>query len=231
MPQYDFPTLFQARCLALLNDLMPVSASVFFLVDADLQHRGAFIRDARTDIEKHYTSTYFELDPLNPTNFPDPDTHVVSLSQRLPGHLLKQSRYYLEFMQPYQHRYVADLFFRDDGGSMVAGVSLLRAEALGDFSAAELALLNKVQPFLEFTLNQVYVPQRRRERASLADRYQLTERELDVVELLVAGASNKAIARQMDLGLATVKTHLNRVFRKLEVRSRSELTAKVLREL
>ncbi|MET7424206.1 response regulator transcription factor [Dactylosporangium sp. NPDC005555] len=53
-------------------------------------------------------------------------------------------------------------------------------------------------------------------------RFGLTDREEDVMGLLCRGLSNAAIARQLLLTEKTVKNHLNHVFAKLHVRSRTE---------
>jgi DNA-binding NarL/FixJ family response regulator len=50
----------------------------------------------------------------------------------------------------------------------------------------------------------------------------LTEREEDVLNLLCQGLSNASIARRLWLTEKTVKNHLNHVFAKLGVRSRTE---------
>jgi DNA-binding NarL/FixJ family response regulator len=47
----------------------------------------------------------------------------------------------------------------------------------------------------------------------------------------VSGASNKLIARELSLSLATVKTHLQHIFQKMAVSSRTALSAGVLGEL
>jgi DNA-binding NarL/FixJ family response regulator len=51
----------------------------------------------------------------------------------------------------------------------------------------------------------------------------LTPREWQVAELLRAGLSNKEVARQLGVGLPTVKTHLINLFRKVAVSNRTEL--------
>lgn len=51
----------------------------------------------------------------------------------------------------------------------------------------------------------------------------LTARELEIVQLVVAGVSNKEIAFQLHVSDGTAKVHLNNIFRKLEVSSRIEL--------
>jgi len=50
----------------------------------------------------------------------------------------------------------------------------------------------------------------------------LSERELEVLALISAGKSNKEIARELFLSMSTVKTHINRLYRKLGARSRTE---------
>ena len=50
----------------------------------------------------------------------------------------------------------------------------------------------------------------------------LSERQRDVLRLLIDGKSNKLIARALGLTEATVKTHLQMVYRKLEVDTRTQ---------
>ena len=50
----------------------------------------------------------------------------------------------------------------------------------------------------------------------------ISERELEVLKLLAAGQSNKEIARTLDVSPNTVKTHIAKLFEKLEVRRRTE---------
>ncbi len=57
----------------------------------------------------------------------------------------------------------------------------------------------------------------------------LTDREREVAGLLLAGRTNAEIARQMSLGLATVKAHITRIFTKLGVDNRVS-AAMVLRD-
>jgi len=49
----------------------------------------------------------------------------------------------------------------------------------------------------------------------------LTPRQRGVLELLVEGKSNKAIARDLGLGEGTVKVHMAALFRSLDVKSRT----------
>jgi len=53
----------------------------------------------------------------------------------------------------------------------------------------------------------------------------LTERETQILRMVVQGTSNKAIASRLGLGEGTIKSHLRNIYRKLQVRTRAEAAA------
>jgi LuxR family maltose regulon positive regulatory protein len=54
----------------------------------------------------------------------------------------------------------------------------------------------------------------------------LTGRELEILRLLVAGLSNAAMARELVITVGTVKSHINHIYGKLGVQSRSQAIAR-----
>lgn len=58
----------------------------------------------------------------------------------------------------------------------------------------------------------------------------ISPREAEVLDLLAQGAANKVIARRLEISPNTVKTHVSRLFEKLEASNRTEAIAKA-REL
>jgi len=58
----------------------------------------------------------------------------------------------------------------------------------------------------------------------------LTERELDVVRLVVDGRSNDEIGARLGIGPKTVESHLRRLFERFDLASRTELATRALRE-
>jgi LuxR family maltose regulon positive regulatory protein len=58
----------------------------------------------------------------------------------------------------------------------------------------------------------------------------LSEREREVLQCLAAGMSNQAIADEFTVSVGTIKTHLNNIYGKLNVHSRTQAVARA-REL
>ena len=58
----------------------------------------------------------------------------------------------------------------------------------------------------------------------------LTEREIEVLQLATQGSSNQEIADSLFLSLRTVQSHLNHIFNKLQVSSRTEAVVRALKE-
>ena len=60
--------------------------------------------------------------------------------------------------------------------------------------------------------------------------YHLSEREKEILHLMVAGLIKKQIADRLNLSVHTVDSYLRRIYEKLEVNTRTGAVAKALRE-
>jgi DNA-binding NarL/FixJ family response regulator len=58
----------------------------------------------------------------------------------------------------------------------------------------------------------------------------LSDRETELLQLLVKGYSYKMIADQLDITLETVRTHIKKIYRKLQVNSATEAAYKAMQE-
>jgi DNA-binding NarL/FixJ family response regulator len=60
--------------------------------------------------------------------------------------------------------------------------------------------------------------------------YHLTPREKDVLKSLARGNSYKLIAAEFDISVDTVRTHLKKIYEKLQVHSQTEAVSKAINE-
>lgn len=58
----------------------------------------------------------------------------------------------------------------------------------------------------------------------------LTEREVDVLNLIAKGCSNQEISDQLHISLNTVKTHIKNIFQKLEVEDRTQAAMRAVKD-
>jgi DNA-binding CsgD family transcriptional regulator len=82
-----------------------------------------------------------------------------------------------------------------------------------DFSEADRALLTLLRPHL----HQAYLDAERRRRPVP----ELTPRQWQLMDLLAAGHTNAQIARRLGVAEGTVRTHLENIYRRLQVSSRT----------
>ena len=68
-----------------------------------------------------------------------------------------------------------------------------------------------------------YIPQKN-------NQYALTKRETEILELLVEGLSNQAIAGKLFISIETVRNHIRHIYEKLQVHSKSQAVVKAIRE-
>jgi predicted ATPase/DNA-binding NarL/FixJ family response regulator len=54
----------------------------------------------------------------------------------------------------------------------------------------------------------------------------LTERELEILQHISGGSSNREIAERLYVGVSTVKSHINHIYRKLDVQNRAQAIAR-----
>ena len=83
------------------------------------------------------------------------------------------------------------------------------------------ALVDRVEQALSLSANTLHALRSKQNlHHNLAD---LTERERDVMQLVIEGLPNKLIADQLDISVRTVEVHRARVFDKMNVKSAVEL--------
>ncbi|MDQ1642544.1 MAG: hypothetical protein QOJ90_1895 [Actinomycetota bacterium] len=87
-----------------------------------------------------------------------------------------------------------------------------------DFSDRDIAILTLLRPHLQ----AAYLAAERRRRGLLP----LTIRQRQILQFVAAGYSNREIARQLDVRESTVAKHLENIFARLQVTSRTAAVAR-----
>ncbi|MCE4052997.1 helix-turn-helix transcriptional regulator [Pseudomonas sp. Au-Pse12] len=203
------------RCIAAFTRVVPATLCAFYRIDRQLQARDFSLYRMPEQMHQAYLQHFRHYDPLQPRLCAAAGRPVLSLRMGMAHQGHHESEVYQGFLRRHGVLDVVEILARD-GEQPIAGLSLLRDAGLGPFSVEELGTLHALQGLLEI--------------AALAPCCQiderlsgLTPREREIAWLLRDGADNKTIARRLDLGLPTVKTHLINLFRKAGVGNRSEL--------
>ncbi|WP_270025401.1 helix-turn-helix domain-containing protein [Solirubrobacter phytolaccae] len=110
---------------------------------------------------------------------------------------------------------------------IVAGIVLLRASCEVPYRRQEAGLLSRIAPLLADAL--VLGRCSAGGQVPILPEERLTEREREVAQLVLCGASNAEIATRLGMSEPTVKTHLTRIYAKLGIRSRTELATQFQR--
>lgn len=160
-------------------------------------------------------------DPFAPSRWNATGANVVGHLEVGGAHALARSPYG-EFLETHGIGGQTSVFFRQ-GGRIAAALLLLRGLGEPNLTQDQARLLQRLQPFLERALSPSHG---NGASAATVERLRsggLTPREIEVARLAAAGATNAEISRALFVSVATVKTHMNHVLTKLEVRSRTEL--------
>ncbi len=107
--------------------------------------------------------------------------------------------------------------------------------ARDSFSSVERNAMALVLPYVDTALRQVtHLPHQNKHRRRIADSaepviepdYNLTERESEVLYWVARGKTNPEIALILEISAFTVKNHMQRVFKKLDVTNRAQAVSK-----
>jgi DNA-binding CsgD family transcriptional regulator len=164
-------------------------------------------------------------DPTHPASLVAQNLRFVSVFDRHLRCGLESRRAYWNFLASFGTRDAAEMIFRV-GARAVAGMSLLWVGRPG--LAAERQFGEAVHSYIELNLAAHYGPLPAELFPEAATEAALTDREQEIVQLVCHGLTNARIAQRLNIGLATVKTHLLHVFEKRGVRTRAELVSRCL---
>jgi two-component system, LuxR family, response regulator DctR len=201
--------------------MQPVTDATVFIVDDDASVREALAWLLRS--RRLYSATFDSAEAFLrqlETQAPPRDPCCLLLDVRMPG------MSGLALFEQLQARGLSEgmpVIFLTGHADVPTAVDMVKRGAF-DFCEkpfSDNALVDRIEQALALSAG---IMQQRHGRVQLQARLaDLTERERDVMRLVVEGLPNKLIADQLDISVRTVEVHRARVFDKMEVKSAVEL--------
>jgi DNA-binding CsgD family transcriptional regulator len=238
---------FWSALLSILDELMPHDACVAYLDYLDFAttwDASRILTTPNARRSRKWLQCRREVNLMPAFTLSRPGLKAYCLSQVVPDmQELRESEFFRRYMAAEGWYYSASLLFWD-AQRLASEIVIRRTAEQGDFTAREMALLQRLHPHLETTLQRLSAVERRAGAAgvvqpddaakhdtihALPDELTVAEREL--VQFVRIGFSNKEIAARLDKSVRTVKTQLTSVYKKCGVRSRSRLLAMMMPRL
>lgn len=168
------------------------------------------------------------VDPLHPVRLVPRKRRFLTMGDAR-AESPERHRDFLSFLRSFGAKDAGEMIFHCDGRA-IAGMSLVWMGQKPEYWPTT-DLGTSLHSYVEFNLDNLWRMSGLRlngSQTSRADRYELTSREMEVVEAVCQGLTNHDIARHLNISVATVKTHLIHVFKKVGVDTRGELISRML---
>ena len=196
--------------------------------------------------ERHYVERYlagpYLLDPLYELALSDEKPAICRFRDATPDRF-HSSEYYRHYCERTHLKDEMDFLVDVGRGSALALVVGRRGKM---FSKAELARLELIAPIVRAAMQRIWRcwqaesagdepdPAIHRRLTECYENFGdglLTERELEITQLLLRGHSTKSVARKLDIAPGTVMVHKRNLFSKLGITSQYELFSRFIDDL
>lgn len=218
--------------LELLKYAIPFDTANFFLVESgddykytltDLVNVNSLKNTDVADVLKRYMEECSDID----------STHWLCNAKKaiayrttdfLSESTLENTDYYREMFIPYDLHYGAQIVLAHDD-ICLGMLTLFRSKESANFSDTEIFYLDNLKEHLSIRLYQASIQNRTTSYSApfYAEKYQLTRRECEILDLLFEGLTNEDIASKLYISENTLRRHIYNLFNKLKIKHRWEL--------
>ena len=189
---------FQNEVLSCLRNLIPNKQGTFFIIEMRqgiaCSTRPAVVGEPVHHLEE-FMSGIYDDDPYFNGLYLKTVSHAFRDTDMIPEHIRKSS--------------------------------LFKSSAQGDFSVRDVHIANLLAPHIALKLSDLLKREKedseKRDDCNLLCEYNLTQREEQIIQLIVEGQQELAIANSLCISLSTVKKHVYNAYRKLDVGNRAQL--------
>jgi DNA-binding CsgD family transcriptional regulator len=175
-----------------------------------------------------YSRSHMEaVDPLHPFRLVPRRRRFATLTDAR-AESLERHRDFVSFLHSFGAQEEGEMIFWC-GEHAVAGLSLVWTRKRPEHRAVS-ELGSTLQSYIEFNLSNVWQTNGLLSKpdASLRSSWNFTHREMEIVDVVCRGLTNQEVAQHLNIGVATVKTHLIHVFKKTGVETRGELISRIV---
>lgn len=219
-----------------LNELIPFYAANFFLFDENEEIVNSPVCfNVSEQTLTAYNNYYCKIDSIREIAFnkiePSRSSDLMDYTKWV------NTEYFTDFLGK-NHLYYSCGIDIHHQKRLLGTISLFRDQNDNDFSLKDLLYLKLISQQCSNQLNKLLIInnleikiQKNRNQVldNTSHKFQLTEREKEVLKLLIEGKNNQEIAQNLFISINTVKKHLSHIFNKTEVNSRTELVSLIFR--
>lgn len=208
-----------------------IGAALLDLLRAD--HFASFVWDARA--RRFGNGVWLHMDAANLARYDgwyqyhDPITfrlqarrHATAVSEVMPHRELRRTEFFNDFLARDGLHWGINLH-AFDGERALGDLRIWRGRHRREFDPHDKALLDLIEPAFIAALRRAHsgaAPRPARATAALPG---ASRRELEVADGVCRGLTDKQIARELGIGVSSVRTYLQRLFDKLGVHRRAGL--------
>lgn len=222
---------FGKKCLNLIKIFIPYTQGYFVVVNenGEVDTRYSVFENVSQQRRQEYIDVYFKDDYLMDMCYFSKsmayrDTDLLSDEKRI------GSKMYQNYLKPQKLDLGCGLIIMQEGRTKVF-LNLLRTSGEEDVSNHEMEILHTFLPHFEKNvlayLEHNMLFKKYQESAVEA---QLSGREQEIVQLVMAGYSNQEIGNRLGISTATVKKHLSNIFTKTGINRRTQLFQQVKKQ-
>lgn len=182
-----------------------------------------------------YTKFYYRYDMFNHLYISkNPIVGVMSIEDIMSFHEYERTFYYNDFLRKENLYYelAVPLYYNN---RLIGGLGCFREEKEGNFTPRDKEVMSLLSRHLGLSYYNSIKAQRLMSTERLLAKgnqednliLQLTSTERKIVRLVAKGMTNRDIAKHNHISFHTVKSHLENIYNKLEVSSRTEMLHRI----